>query len=751
MPEQLTVEDLLDRWRMLSERNVEANLDELTAGASEDVKREVARRIADIEAAREALDGIWDDADELIVIPRGAPGRYVEPEQFDRGGMGLLYTAMDIELNRKVAYKLMKPVGPKDLDRREQFRNEAKITASLRHPGIVPIFGFVNDESGGPAYAMELIDAPSLAEAIRDLRTLPAGDARETRVRKLLRHFGAACRIAAYAHDKRIVHGDIKPLNILADVEFGATWLIDWGLARVIGDQDDAPVNPSAGTEAFRGPSAVDGSPASFSSDIHALGVTLALIVSEPSEHPNQLRPAHDLPRSLWAIGLKAMHPERERRYRSANELADDVENAVSDRPVSAYRDPRTTQIRRWFGRHKLAAAAAATLGLFIAGAIVASALISGARAREALKASEALRLREAAIRTKAEAYYTVAGYIYKALLQPKRDSAEVKGELVRSLLSVLEDRDKDPSQVTRTARAYLDSINQMDAEEKQDREASREKIINQVHEGVGIFEDLIKEYPNNRDYRVALGKYYLILAQVDTQLVTNLAGYEAMQRGGIPSADKLKLEATLARYDKAQAALPPDAPDVHSDWFQCSLGRALTLMQLGRYSESLLAWDQVVAFADPTERERWSAYRNVLVPAAEEEQSHMPWSSGPHTDHAKAVRMADALAAHEGVSAAAIYNAACALSLASVDEAADPGERHNRLERAIGYLERIATAGYFKRKPSGLLGFFAGKDTIQELLTDPDLNPLHERVEFKALIDRVTRNPAPAPAATAR
>ena len=283
---------------------------------------------------------------------------------------------------RTVVYKVMRPSSPKDRISRDQFRNEARITASLRHPGIVPIFGVVEDGSNLPAYAMELIESPNLTAAILEYRTLPAGEVRRDRLRKLLRHFVDVCRITAYAHNKDVVHGDIKPLNILADVNFGATWLIDWGHARLVGDYIlERPVLP--GTIEFRGPSVYDGSPATFASDVHALGLTLALILSDSPKQP-----ASDVPRALRAIAEKAMHLDRPGRYASANALADDVENALGDRPVSAYRDRRATRIRRWFGKNRICHSVVrkggkgqGKLALLAVTVVTAAALISALRA----------------------------------------------------------------------------------------------------------------------------------------------------------------------------------------------------------------------------------------------------------------------------------------------------------------------------------------------------------------------------------
>ena len=97
----------------------------------------------------------------------------------------------------------------------------------------------------------------------------------------------------------------------------------------------------------------MDGVKATVASDIYALGVTLALILSDQKARPRRLEPARDTPAALWAIADKARHPERAGRYESATELARDVEDAIDDKPVKPYRDPWTTRARRWLDRNR--------------------------------------------------------------------------------------------------------------------------------------------------------------------------------------------------------------------------------------------------------------------------------------------------------------------------------------------------------------------------------------------------------------
>jgi serine/threonine protein kinase len=751
--ESPTVDELLDRWRELSEGGEEPDLEVITEGASEATKAEFMRRIADIQAGEKALRqlrGIDEDENGIPFQPSGAAGRYLGPEILESGGMGFLCVAADVELKRHVAYKVMHPRYGDDCAKREQFLNEAVITAKLHHPGIVPIFGIVEDDSGLPAYAMELVDAPNLTDVIVSYHALgvPATKAWNEIRARLLQHFAATCRIAAYAHEEHsVVHGDIKPLNILVDENFGATWLVDWGLARVV-TKDESPAGPTPqlATGPFRGPSLRDGARPTFASDIHSLGVTLAVILAGPRWSPtcpdasDPRLPAPEIPAALWAIARKAMQPAREDRYASAKEMAEDVEKWLNDRSVSVYRDPLRTVARRWVGQHSTAVTAAALSALMFVIGIISLALISSARDRAALKANEAAQYREESLRSKADSYVYYAAFAEHKLLTPAERSTPFSGaEMVRSLLRLLEHRDEEPQATARHAREFLEMIATMEKEDAKQKEAARNAMVANLGKGVDVVEELTGEFPTKPRYRALLGRYYCLFGAVQSSPVTDLAGYEKLLAGSraLTPQQRAKIEAALALFDKSLATLPPDDADVHKYWFYSSLGRAMSLMQLGRFTESVLAFNRVITLAEAAEQAMYVHIQSIMFKAAEMEQSRMPWSRGQAVDHAKAMRMAEALANHEGVSTRAVYNAACAFSLASLDPSASADDRTRRADQAMTYLERIAAQGYFDPKMKTRLDIPATTNTLLELQNDPDLDPLRSRPDFKALLTR--------------
>jgi serine/threonine protein kinase len=166
--------------------------------------------------------------------------RYVQHVFHAAGGLGEVYKAQDAELGRQVALKRMKRDVARHAESRRRFLREAEITGRLEHPGIVPVYGLVEDQDGQPCYAMRFIEGESLKDAIVRFHRRRAQSAdnpmsagEETlEFRKLLNHFIAACNTIAYAHCRGILHRDLKPDNIMLG-PYGETLVVDWGLAEV--------------------------------------------------------------------------------------------------------------------------------------------------------------------------------------------------------------------------------------------------------------------------------------------------------------------------------------------------------------------------------------------------------------------------------------------------------------------------------------------------------------------------------------
>lgn len=318
-----------------------------------------------------------------------------------RGGLGEVFVAQDTELEREVALKEIQQRYADNVDSRSRFLLEARVTGALEHPGIVPVYGLGHYPDGRPYYAMRFIRGDSLEDAIARFHKAeaPGRDPGERglALRELLRRFQDVCNAIAYAHDRGVLHRDLKPGNIMLG-KYGETLVVDWGLAKTTG----SPEKPSAagelpavsgsgtcetamgrvvGTPQFMSPEQAEGrldqlGPAS---DVYSLGATLyALLTGKPPiqgadlqtvlknvrdgefPRPRQLSPL--VPPALEAICLKAMSLRPADRYATPRALEGDIERWLADEPVTAWPEPWRARLARWARRHRTAVAAAAAL-----------------------------------------------------------------------------------------------------------------------------------------------------------------------------------------------------------------------------------------------------------------------------------------------------------------------------------------------------------------------------------------------------
>ena len=201
----------------------------------------------------------------LPALRQALAGRYDLQGPIGRGGMGLVYLARELRLDRPVAIKLLPPELAADAACRQRFLREARTAAGLAHPNIVPIFS-VHEVGDFVFFTMAYVAGETLAQRVASRGPLAPEDGA-----RLLAEVGEAL---AYAHARGIVHRDVKPDNILIETATGRALLSDFGIAHVSADgRASAPGGAVLGTAAFMSPEQACGEPVDARSDVYSLGV----------------------------------------------------------------------------------------------------------------------------------------------------------------------------------------------------------------------------------------------------------------------------------------------------------------------------------------------------------------------------------------------------------------------------------------------------------------------------------------------
>ncbi len=303
--------------------------------------------------------------------PRRTIGRYEIVRELARGGMAVVYEALDPSLGRKVALKVLKEGN------RERLQREAQASAKLRHPNVVAV------HEVGPDYiAMDLLQGKTLAEAAAALKPDEKLAVLET-----------VSRAVAHAHAQGVIHRDLKPQNIMIEPD-GRVVLTDFGLARIDGGEDLTRTGAVFGTPHYMAPEQVQGKTTTPASDVWALGVLLHESVrgARPFEGATSLA-IYDqivrsdpptLPGDLGAIASKALEKDPSRRYPDAAAFADDLAKARRGEAVSVRPAGPLDRLARRVRRNPAP--------VVIAGVLLIAAGLAGARQVERARALRTLR-----------------------------------------------------------------------------------------------------------------------------------------------------------------------------------------------------------------------------------------------------------------------------------------------------------------------------------------------------------------------
>lgn len=332
------------------------------------------------------------EAEELQALLAQLPDfskRYEQLEYHSLGGSKTIYSARESHTGRTVAIASIRDEKQKSVETILRFVREARITAVLEHPAIVPVYELGRNQFGKPFFVMRFLQDESLRKVIKEhLKKNPAY-LRDYPPQVLLEIFLKICDAVAYAHSCGILHLDLKPENIMLG-RFGEVYVCDWGLAKIINSEQLAEEltefeqhwvqgrtleGQVKGTPGYMAPEQVNpnfGDP-STATDVYALGAVLYSILTHrapleglPLEAvmsctmngnipaPQEVAPINQIPSALSAIAAKAMSLQPKDRYQTVQELADELRNYNSGFAVSAENGSLWHHLGLFVSRHKM-------------------------------------------------------------------------------------------------------------------------------------------------------------------------------------------------------------------------------------------------------------------------------------------------------------------------------------------------------------------------------------------------------------
>lgn len=538
-------------------------------------------------------------------------GDYELLREIGRGGMGVVYEAKQVSLERRVALKVLPFAATLDSRRIQRFRNESQAVASLDHSSIVEVYS-VGCEAGVHFYAMRFVDGQSLADIIAQLRfgkrnatksqptqtsdNLRFGNAtnRDTRAdvaestdrsHRILASYGShdstGIRNAArliyeialaldHAHQQGIVHRDVKPGNILVDLD-GKPWIADFGLAQVASSESLTLTGDLLGTLRYMAPEQLDASPTDHRIDIYALGASFyELLTLEPlvggDDRESLMRCVRDgtqtppsrltskIPRDLETIVMKAIERDPQSRYATAAALAADLQAWLDGRSISARRASSAERCWRWCRRNPLVSGLLAAIVLLSATVSVIS-IKSNQVLTEQNEKLKAISQKEKLQYTNAQERFEIAlqairtfhSNVSSDLMLEQEEFTELKRKLLGAALAFYRDLSHqlgdsaDPQSLNSLARVYIE-IGDISADI-----GSIDDTIEAQENAVALFRQLIASPSGVNDISTAT-----ILADTLNDL-----GFHRSQVGSDDAASEKYLEA-LQLYE----TYSPEAKD---------------------------------------------------------------------------------------------------------------------------------------------------------------------------------------------
>lgn len=366
------------------------------------------------------------------IPPSARIGPYRLLHELGRGGQAIVWLAEDTRIGRQVALKVLPFAGPGAAEALKRFRREAEVASRLAHSCICPVFD-ADLDAGAPYIAMRFIPGETLARRIERQRESRSGTPGPEHLRELVVLLEKVARALHAAHEAGIVHRDVKPANLMITPE-GEPVILDFGLAR----EDDGSGHAlsasaeTSGTPAYMSPEQLTGrARPDRRADVWALGIVLHeaatldhpfasvtreglfhAILSENAAGPRRANPAVD--RDLATILETATAKERDRRYQTALDLAEDMRRWIANEPIRARPVSRIERAVLWVRRKPALAASFLAIGILVAaaGGLLAYGILASGRART-----------ESELRSVAESERKRADEAFRALKRTEREA----------------------------------------------------------------------------------------------------------------------------------------------------------------------------------------------------------------------------------------------------------------------------------------------------------------------------------------
>ena len=356
-----------------------------------DLRAEIDMLLAhQVDTGSDVMEECAADAARLRLDAAGATkigtriGAYKIVREIGHGGMGTVYLAErdDEHYHQQVAIKLINPGLGGDIIRR-RFQNEMQILADLNHPNIARLFDGGEIASGVPYLVMEYVDGIPINVYCNE---------HNLSTEQRLKLFCTVCDAVQYAHQHLVIHRDIKPGNILVTEE-GLPKLVDFGIAKLVdGTAEAGATAMPIMTPEYASPEQVRGASVTTATDVYSLGVVLYELLSGRLPYRFKSRVPHEVAQAICEhdperpsttkrlhadldnIVLMAMRKERERRYGTAQQFAEDIQRHLEGHPVRARHDTFSYRAGKFIRRQKLAVGAAALIALTLLVGIIATA-----------------------------------------------------------------------------------------------------------------------------------------------------------------------------------------------------------------------------------------------------------------------------------------------------------------------------------------------------------------------------------------